>query len=270
LGEDVRRTGEGKSLSKTQNSPTSFKREEGKKAAFTLAEVLITLGIIGIVAAMTIPTLMGNYQKKATETRLKATYSILANAVRLVEEEYGTGYDMTEGLSNLSWNPTNSATVFNKYLAPHLKVNFQYPQADCEKLVVAHPYSNMSASYTDYNAACYNLMNGTSIAFWAGKSSSDTDTTFPIAIYPNPQKTTKILGKDAFAIYIYSNYKGLNLGTITDFRYPELTREEIKKYCNANSGRVSLKGYSASTGSFCIQLIRDSSWTIPADYPIKF
>ena len=41
------------------------------KKAFTLAEVLITLGIIGIVAAMTIPTLITNYQKNITITRLK-------------------------------------------------------------------------------------------------------------------------------------------------------------------------------------------------------
>ena len=34
------------------------------KKAFTLAEVLITLGIIGIVAAMTIPNLMNNYTQK--------------------------------------------------------------------------------------------------------------------------------------------------------------------------------------------------------------
>lgn len=32
--------------------------------AFTMAEVLITLGLIGVVAAMTFPRLMGHYQKK--------------------------------------------------------------------------------------------------------------------------------------------------------------------------------------------------------------
>lgn len=42
-----------------------------KKAAFTLAEVLITLGIIGVVAAMTMPSLIQNYQEKATVTKLK-------------------------------------------------------------------------------------------------------------------------------------------------------------------------------------------------------
>ena len=49
--------------------------EEPMKKAFTLAEVLITLGIIGIVAAMTLPTLIGKYQKKQTVTQLKKSYT---------------------------------------------------------------------------------------------------------------------------------------------------------------------------------------------------
>lgn len=51
--------------------------------AFTLAEVLITLGIIGIVAAMTIPTLISNYQKKQFETKFAKTYSTIMNGFRL-------------------------------------------------------------------------------------------------------------------------------------------------------------------------------------------
>ena len=41
------------------------------ESCFTLAEVLITLGIIGIVAAMTLPSLLGNWKKKTIEARLK-------------------------------------------------------------------------------------------------------------------------------------------------------------------------------------------------------
>ena len=41
-----------------------------KRFGFTLAEVLITLGIIGVVAAMTIPTLIHNYKAKEMRTRL--------------------------------------------------------------------------------------------------------------------------------------------------------------------------------------------------------
>ena len=46
-----------------------------KFKAFTLAEVLITIGIIGIVAALTLPTLIGNYRKSVVENKLKSTYS---------------------------------------------------------------------------------------------------------------------------------------------------------------------------------------------------
>lgn len=47
------------------------------KKSFTLAEVLITLGIIGIVAAMTLPSLIGNYKKKVLKEQFKVAYSLL-------------------------------------------------------------------------------------------------------------------------------------------------------------------------------------------------
>lgn len=46
-----------------------------KQIAFTLAEVLITLGVIGIVAALTIPTLINSYQKHQYVTQLKKAYT---------------------------------------------------------------------------------------------------------------------------------------------------------------------------------------------------
>ena len=48
-----------------------------RRVAFTLAEVLITLGIIGVVAAVTLPTLVANYQKTVWVNQLKKTYSTL-------------------------------------------------------------------------------------------------------------------------------------------------------------------------------------------------
>lgn len=56
-----------------------------KKLAFTLAEVLITLGIIGIVAAMTIPTLINKKQKAEIETQLKENYSIIQQSLKMAE-----------------------------------------------------------------------------------------------------------------------------------------------------------------------------------------
>ena len=52
-----------------------------RRAAFTLAEVLITLGIIGFVAAMTMPVLINNYQKHALKNQFKVAYSLLNQAL---------------------------------------------------------------------------------------------------------------------------------------------------------------------------------------------
>jgi prepilin-type N-terminal cleavage/methylation domain-containing protein len=57
------------------------------KKGFTLAEVLITLGIIGIVAALTIPNLLTNYKAKTYRTKLLEGYSILTQAAKRMEAD---------------------------------------------------------------------------------------------------------------------------------------------------------------------------------------
>ena len=52
--------------------------------AFTMAEVLITIGIIGIVAAMTLPTIIVNCEDKILENQSKKTQNVLANGMRRV------------------------------------------------------------------------------------------------------------------------------------------------------------------------------------------
>ena len=58
-----------------------------KRFGFTLAEVLITLGIIGVVAAMTIPTLIKNYQKTVWVNQLKKSVSIVEQGLKLAMAE---------------------------------------------------------------------------------------------------------------------------------------------------------------------------------------
>ena len=59
------------------------------KYAFTLAEVLITLGIIGVVAAMTMPTLMNDKQNKELQTQFKKTYTELNQVARMFYNDNG-------------------------------------------------------------------------------------------------------------------------------------------------------------------------------------
>lgn len=60
-----------------------------KKYGFTLAEVLVTLGIIGVVAALTMPTLMANHQKTVQKAQFKKAYSLFYNAVMQTQAEMG-------------------------------------------------------------------------------------------------------------------------------------------------------------------------------------
>lgn len=57
--------------------------------AFTLSEVLITLGIIGIVAAMTLPALTAKYKKIVTATQLKKSYTTILQAFTMAQKDYG-------------------------------------------------------------------------------------------------------------------------------------------------------------------------------------
>lgn len=60
------------------------------KKSFTLAEVLITLGIIGIVAAMTLPTVINNSRNKQLEAGLKRSYSVIAQALDNTKQKPGS------------------------------------------------------------------------------------------------------------------------------------------------------------------------------------
>ena len=64
--------------------------QKSRKAAFTMAEVLITLGIIGIIAAMTLPNLIGNYKMLTYEVAFKKQYALLQNTMNLLTVDNGT------------------------------------------------------------------------------------------------------------------------------------------------------------------------------------
>lgn len=84
---------------------------QAARLGFTLAEVLITLGIIGIIAALTIPALVTGYQKNVTVESLKKVYSTLSQAVKLSEADNGFVND---------WDIGAGHNLFIDYLFPYL------------------------------------------------------------------------------------------------------------------------------------------------------
>lgn len=83
------------------------------KYAFTLAEVLITLVVVGIIAALTIPTTISTYRKSVVESRLKASFSNLSNAVNRSVVDNG---------SIVLWDYSDYENFTNKYILPYVKM----------------------------------------------------------------------------------------------------------------------------------------------------
>ena len=85
------------------------------KKSFTLAEVLITLVVIGAVAALTIPLLMTGHKKAEYSAKLKKIYNIMNEAVKMAEADFD--------LPAYKWanNANDGETLFNTYLKDYIK-----------------------------------------------------------------------------------------------------------------------------------------------------
>ena len=87
-------------------------------SGFTLAEVLITLGIIGVVAAMVIPTLISNIQGAVFRAKFKKTVATLNQAVKLNKARYGWDFaDFPDNgrSSTVNDNPEFVRTKYSVY-----------------------------------------------------------------------------------------------------------------------------------------------------------
>ena len=115
---------------------------KSRKIAFTLAEVLITLGIIGVVAALTIPSVIQNYKKQVTVNQLKKVYSTLGQVVQKSIADNGpvglqSGSKVTE---------SDVKEFFDTYWLPYFKG--------------AHVYPTNSVPNLNNNTPEYNLYDG--------------------------------------------------------------------------------------------------------------
>lgn len=170
-----------------------------KKAAFTLAEVLITLGIIGVVTAMTMPSLIQNYQEKATVTKLKKCYSLVSQAyVSILNDEGGS--DTLQAGDDLEM-----MEKFGKYLKYQKTCGRNkgcFPNVTY-KSVTGNGYSKWEDDTTDRSRAI--LTDGTLIMFnksamWGGNEGNYLYAQIYVDI--NGFKGPNQLGRDFFYFYI--------------------------------------------------------------------
>ena len=179
-----------------------------RKIAFTLAEVLITLGIIGVVAAMTLPSLIQNYREKEMVAGLEKFVSTISQAVAL----YKADNDCTDNISTcISYNSKGdencqnfipiaekmnvmkSVTVANSNTADWLPDKaFNYLGEEQEGI-----YGGVSKK--NIGTCAFLLNDGTTFAV------DVNPTNFDIMVDVNGKKLPNRVGQDIFPLLVGSN-----------------------------------------------------------------
>ena len=272
-----------KNISKGKCNSLTSCGKGGKKAAFTLAEVLITIGIIGVVSALTIPNLITSYQKKRAASGLLEAHSILTQAVKMYTQDSDE-----EGLIyfDTSLSPEQFA---QKYFVPYLKVARICTQMSdgCWKTQDFYGYYDLAGNKIE-NMTPYSVVlnNGMIVGF----AKTPEYNLFTLVVDIDGQGTNNVMGKDVFAFYPFNRdientagatgYEALNSSPIKNGLYPGeyshavphvyysradlLAADKVLRPCNKQGQYQSNR---VGVGAACAAVIFKDGWKISKDYP---
>ena len=119
-----------------------------KKCAFTMAEILLSLTIIGVVAAITLPSLTGNINERTWNTQRKALYARMSQAISLMPALNGYG-TLTEDESGNITEDTAAETFVTAGLSKVLKINNICDNEHLEDCGIPSKLTNMKGSVID-------------------------------------------------------------------------------------------------------------------------
>lgn len=228
-----------------------------QQSAFTLAEVLITLGIIGVVAAMTLPTLIQNHQKQTYVAGLQKAMSTTSNMFKKMQADEGVDFYNTELFSNgvCEWkydgdggtdNMTNingcedfygNPTVFENIIPKYLKV------------VKICKGTNCNIRYTTTNLSCRNdkctlTDNGTNKNTKEVLESLWFDGHFV-------QNITGFYTNDGMVFYIFPAGGWHGIGVLADIngeKGPNKLYRDLFIYFYGANGKITGSGWGDFTG----------------------
>ena len=215
------------------------------KPAFTLAEVLITLGIIGIVAAMTLPTLIKKYTNHVVENRLKLFYSQVNEAIKLSEAEYGDKKDWFVNYRSGNYDADKVDEWFMTYIGKHLKI------IKTERLATGEIF--------------YYLANGSTFGF-------HNKTTRDWLFFPgNFKKCLKAHGNSYYNVIGYCaftfNFMPMLVVDMEEWQYLYNKGLEPWKYRWDGTEDYLKERCKGGQRNYCSTWIQYNNWTIPDDYP---
>jgi len=178
-----------------------------KKFAFTMAEILLSLTIIGVVAAITLPSLTGNINERTWNTQRKALYARISQAIALMPALNGFG-TVAAATSSASAVDTAAETFVASGLSKVLKINNVCDNAHLADCGVPTSYTDMAGtqktlpttlhglnawfSLVTYNGSSYSASNTKAVAF-------ETQNGESIVAYYNQNCRTEYLNEESLS-----------------------------------------------------------------------
>ncbi|RAI12860.1 MAG: hypothetical protein DKM24_00200 [Candidatus Melainabacteria bacterium] len=171
-----------------------------KNKAFTLAETLVVMGIIGVVAALTIPNLSSSTANKENVARVQKAYSTINEAFERVQAEYGNIQRWP--LRDFGWNGNNDTDFFANRMSEYLKVSKncarnanQGCMASSVKYLNGTSTTSGYSAVTDADTSAYKMIlaDGTGLAIQVVSGSI-----FMNVDIDGPRKGSGTIGKDWF------------------------------------------------------------------------
>ena len=145
--------------------------------AFTMAEILLSLTIIGVVAAITLPSLTGNINERTWNAQRKALYARMSQAIALMPALNGYGTLTEESSSGASDAVDTAAETFvTDGLAKVLKINNICDSEHLPDCGIVSSYTNIAASVLSMPTTLYELNSYFRSASYNGQSYSGLDT----------------------------------------------------------------------------------------------
>ena len=242
-----------------------------KMSAFTLAEVLITLGIIGVVAAMTIPSLITQHQKHVTVNKLKKALSIIEQAFTMSQAENGDVSELdffkagTNVTDNQEFLNTKTNEFVNNYIIKNIKLlkDCGYNNANNCNVYYVTSLDRTSVRLPMRSGRMFIIADGVRYRIELnshtekdedGNSISVTSGNMLILADLNDEKGPNILGRDVFVIELVSSSKKLRMFGLN--RSDSELRDSPTSGCNVRS----------SQRFYCGALIQQNGWQIKDDY----
>ena len=217
-----------------------------KKVAFTLAEVIITLGIIGVVAAMTLPALMTSYQKRNAESHLKYFYSLMRQGIELTANDPEADCAIKQSQVKVEGGLVD---WWNACLGRVIKTSTTKQR--------------LSGSRHDMII----LLDGSAFTGYIANTST---VHFMYCTSPDKCGVERYDGRQSFLFtLIFTDNKGMQFYTGSGDT-SNYSREQLLTNCRSGLASEEEGGHTVSRRHLCSALIQRDGWKIAPDYPWQY